>query len=161
MGRTGYSCCNVPVYDSMQCFCIHKWDNKSSWVISRNHRSRGRGQGRVRRSSWVCSRGRFSSNCWLSYQAYYHDHPLRSRRNYGCMGQKVSSSVREVFRTGYYSYQPGWCFWFYWFPVCKGTAFWWLYCISLCRDHGNLSHYECLRSGLFWFYCYFSISRRS
>lgn len=39
------------------------------------------------------------------------------------MGQKVSSSVREVFRTGYYSYQPGWCFWFYRFPVCKGTAF--------------------------------------
>lgn len=33
----------------------------------------------------------------------------------------------------------------------KETAFCMLYCISLCRDHGNLSHYECLRSGLFCF----------
>ena len=38
-------------------------------------------------------------------------------------GRKLAALIREVFRTGYYSYQPGWCFWFYRFPVCKGTAF--------------------------------------
>ena len=30
MGRTGYSCCNVPVYDSMQCFSIHNETTKAA-----------------------------------------------------------------------------------------------------------------------------------